>query len=411
MKTILHCDINNCFASIEMLRDPSLRGRAIAVCGDPSERRGIVLAKSEQAKRFGVQTGDALWEAKQKCPHIVFVPPHYDLYVQYSHLVRRFYETLTPRVEPLGLDECWLDLTADTHRLGLSGLDLGNAIRKHVKSTFGLTISVGVSFTRSFAKLGSDYKKPDAVTEFTYRNFKSTVWPLPAAALFGIGPATANKLSRFGINTIGQLAQCDKSFIKSLLGKNGSFLWLCANGLDPSEIHPPHELAPRRSVGHATTLPQDLVSSDQLWPVFLRLATRVAETLRNEHFLARGIALSVRDCLLQFHQYFYLMQNPTDTAQTLANLGFMVFQQRYAWKLPVRAIGITAVHLESLHAPKQLELFSSDLPSPFTHPDPRTIEFSMAKLNRSFGREVIQRAATLDVVRPHPTGFGRPDNS
>jgi len=411
MRTILHCDINNCFASIETLRDQSLRNKPIAVCGNPAERRGIVLAKSEEAKKYGVKTGDALWEAKQKCPHIIFVEPHYDLYVQYSRLIRKYYESLTTRVEPLGLDECWLDLTGDTHRLGLTGLDLGNAIREHIKTTFGLTISVGVSFNKIFAKLGSDYKKPDAVTEFGYADFKRRVWPLEASSMFGVGHATTTKLSRFGIHTIGELAQCDKTFLRSLLGKNGHTLWLWANGLDQSEVCTPAELAPRKSVGHSTTLPRDLVSDNEVWQVLLRLATRVAETLRAENFIAHGIALGVRDSLLRFHQYFYLMNQPTDLTQTLAWFGFMIFKQRYAWQLPVHAIGITAVHLESRSGPHQLELFASNAYITSKESHQRPAELAITRLNESLGGEYIKRAATINCVAAHPTGFGRPDGS
>ncbi len=411
MRTILHCDINNCFASIEMLRDPTLRGKAIAVCGNPAERRGIVLAKSEAAKVCGVQTGDALWEAKQKCPHIIFVEPHYDLYVQYSRAIRKYYESLTTRVEPLGLDECWLDLTNDIHRLGRSGLELGNFIREHVKNTFGLTISVGVSFNKVFAKLGSDYRKPDAVTEFGYTDFKRRVWPLEASTMFGVGRATGAKLSRFGIHTIGELAQCDKTFIRSLLGKNGHLLWLYANGLDQSEVCTPNELAPRKSVGHSTTLPHDLVHDHEVWAVLLRLAARVAETLRCENFIARGIALGVRDSLLKFHQYFYLMNQPTDLTQTLASFGFMLFKQRYAWQLPVHAIGITAVHLESRSMPRQLELFASNAYVTSKEMQARPAELAISHLNKSMGGEYLRRATTIDCISAHPTGFGRPDGS
>ncbi len=408
MRTILHCDINNCFASIEALRDPSLRGRAIAVCGDPAERRGIVLAKSEAAKQCGVKTGDALWEARQKCPDIIFVAPHYDLYVQVSRKIRHFYESLTPRVEPFGLDECWLDMTQDVRRIGLSGVELGEFVRRSVKDRFSLTISVGVSFNKVFAKLGSDYKKPDAVTEFNIQNFRQLVWPLPTSDLLWVGRSTSSKLARFGIGTIGEIARTPRSFMIGLLGKNGLTMWQNANGLDMSEVVTPSELAERQSLGHGTTLPRDLTRSDEVWPVLLRLAGRVADGLRAEGFLAQGVSLYVRDAHLQFHQYYYRLEHLTDAAQTLAEYGFMLFRQRYAWQMPVRAIGITAVHLVARSAPHQLSLFDAPTWVSTHEAVTRPVEVAMSRINEDLGEELMRRAATLDIVKAHGTGFGRP---
>lgn len=408
MRTILHCDINNCFASIEALRNPQLRGRPIAVCGDPRQRRGIVLAKSEAAKQCGVKTGDVLWEARKKCPDIIFVPAHYDVYVHYSNMIRKYYEELTYRVEPYGIDECWLDVTGDLKRHGVSGYMLGEEIRETVKQRFGLTISVGVSFNKVFAKLGSDYRKPDAVTEFRREDMCSRIWPLPASDLFGVGRATQKQLLRFGIQSIGDIARSNVPFLRSQLGMQGEQLWRYANGYDESEVTRPEELASRQSIGHGTTLPFDVTHDEMLWPVLLELATRVAHDLRREGFYARGLGLCVRDSRMCFHQYHYILSQRTNVSETLARIGYMLFIQRYGWHEPVHAITLTADHLEPINTPHQLELFA---PSGIETGRTATIgliEDAMMSLNTHFGSRILKRATTLHPIPEHPCGFGRP---
>lgn len=410
MRTILHCDINNCFASIEALYDPSLRNRPIAVCGDPTQRRGIVLAKSEEAKRCGVKTGDVLWEARQKCPDIVFIPAHYELYVQYSRAIRKYYESLTYRVEPYGIDECWLDLTGDIRRLGLSGMALGDKIRSDVLSQFHLTISVGVSYNKIFAKLGSDYKKPNAVTVFEPSDMKTRIWPLPASDLFGVGRAMSVKLNAIGIRTVGDIARANKAFLQARFGKIGVMLWQYANGDDTSPVCRPEEFAARKSLGHGTTLPYDMTSSETLWPVFLDLATKIAVELRREDFLTQGLCLYVRDSKMAFHQYCYRLSSPTDVAHTIASVGYMVFVQRYAWQYPVHAVGITAQYLEPASQPHQRELFRYDNLIRSKERMTRPVELAMSQINASMGEDTLKRAATLHAIPEHPCGFGRPQN-
>ena len=234
-RIILHSDLNNFYASVECLYHPEYRGKPLAVLGDPEARHGIVLAKNYEAKSRDVRTGDPKWMAEQKCPGIVFVPPHYELYMKHSRLVRQIYSEYTDQVEPYGLDECWLDVTGSTRLFG-SGEEIADKIRKRVKSELGVSVSVGVSFNKIFAKLGSDLKKPDATTVIECDRFKEVVWPLPVKELLYVGRATHNKLKRRGIFTIGDLANANPESLKFWLGKMGIVLWQFANGLDTSPV-------------------------------------------------------------------------------------------------------------------------------------------------------------------------------
>lgn len=237
-RVVLHSDLNNCYASIECMLDPSLRGKYVAVCGNTEERHGIVLAKNQLAKQRGVKTGDVIWEAKQKCPELTIVPPHMDQYLKYSKLVREIYLRYSPEVEAFGIDESWIELTGSPLLQRYSGEEVAHQIRRTVKEETGLTVSVGVSFNKIFAKLGSDLKKPDAVTCISRESFKDQIWPLPASDLLYVGRATKAKLDRYGIYTIGQLAGASPDFLTMLLGKNGNMLWRFANGLDTSRVMP-----------------------------------------------------------------------------------------------------------------------------------------------------------------------------
>lgn len=236
-RIILHSDINSCFASIECMLDPSLKGKPVAVAGSAENRHGIILAKSQEAKAFGVQTAETIWQAKAKCPELIIIEPHYNEYVKYSGKVRDIYRRYTDLIEPFGLDEAWLDVSGSTRLFG-SGEKIANKIRETVKFELGLTVSIGVSFSKVFAKLGSDMKKPDAVTVISREDFKNKVWPLPASAMIGVGRATAAKLSSFGVHTLGELAACEREWLIKHFGKCGNELWTFANGIDSSRVKP-----------------------------------------------------------------------------------------------------------------------------------------------------------------------------
>lgn len=261
MRAILHSDMNSYYASVEMMLDPKLRGKAIAVCGSTETRHGIVLAKSELAKRQGVKTGMANWEAQRCCPGLITVPPHYEQYIKYSKLAHEIYGRYTDLVEPFGMDECWLDVSGSSC-MG-DPLSIAEEIRQATKEELGLTVSIGVSFNKIFAKLGSDMKKPDAITCITPESYKTQVWPLNASELLGVGPATTRKLAMRRINTIGDLANCDPERLHAWLGVNGLKLWQYANGADASRVSPYDYTAPIKSVSHGITCSADLHTNEE----------------------------------------------------------------------------------------------------------------------------------------------------
>ena len=297
-RIILHSDMNNFYASVECLYNPDLRGKPVAVAGDPEARHGIVLAKNEEAKRFGVQTGDPLWMAKQKCPDIVFTPPHYDRYMQFSAAARKIYGEYTDQVEPYGLDECWLDVTGSMKLFG-DGKTIADELRHRIRQELGVTVSVGVSYNKIFAKLGSDMKKPDATTVITSERFKEIVWPLPVSDLLYVGRATHQKLKRYYIKTIGDLAAADRRFLQCLLGQNGLMLWKFANGLDTSPVSNIGAKSLIKSIGNSTTAPRDLVTDEDIKITLYVLCESVSARMREYGFVCDTVQLGVRDNELQ----------------------------------------------------------------------------------------------------------------
>ena len=262
-RIILHSDLNNFYASVECLYHPELREKPVAVCGDPELRHGIVLAKNQLAKGCGIKTGEVLWQARQKCPELVLVPPSYERYLSYSAMAKEIYQEYTDQVESFGLDECWLDVTGSTALFG-GGCTLADRIRERIRRELGVTASVGVSFNKVFAKLGSDLRKPDATTAISPRDFREKIWPLPVQTLLYVGRATQNKLQRYGIRTIGELARADRGMLQFAFGKNGLMLWAFANGLDTSPVSNIGAKSLIKSIGNSTTTPRDLLSDGEV---------------------------------------------------------------------------------------------------------------------------------------------------
>lgn len=278
-RTILHVDLDAFYASVETLYNPSLRGKPVAVVGDQELRHGIVLAKSYEAKRFGVQTGDAIWQAKQKCKELNLVPAHFSEYLKFSRLSKEIFADYSDRCESFGLDESWIDLTGCTHLFG-DGPQAAQEIRRRIKFELGITASVGVSFNKVFAKLGSDMNKPDGITVIPYDSFRETVWPLPVKDLLYVGKATTRKLQSYGIHTIGELAKTDRTFLEYRFGKIGGMLWTFANGLDTSPVSNIGAKSLIKSVGNSTTAPRDLITDQDVRITLYALCESVAERLR-----------------------------------------------------------------------------------------------------------------------------------
>ena len=356
-RVIFHCDLNCFFASVELLDKPALWDVPVAVCGDPKSRHGIILAKNEPAKKRGVQTAETVWQAKKKCPVLVLLPPHHELYEVYSRRVNEIYGRFTDLVEPFGIDESWLDVTGSLHLFGGDARALADRIRATVKAETGLTVSVGVSFNKVFAKLGSDLKKPDATTVIPPEGWRDIVWPLPVGDMLFAGRSTQRVLGQYGIETIGQLAACPEELAEQLLGKMGGQLWRYANGLDNSPVRPGHQREPVKSVGNGTTFPADLVRWEQIRQGLAPLCDSVATRLRKQGLYAGGVSVALKGAdfktvsrQTRLDEPTHLMRDIWETAQTLA---------RQIWKAPtpIRAMTVTALYVtEDGQAYRQLDL-------------------------------------------------------
>ncbi len=357
-RTILHSDINSCYATIEHLHHPELSGKPIAVGGDPEARHGIVLTADYMAKKRGVKTGMALWQAKQVCPEITFISPRMDLYLRFSRMAHEIYGEYTDLQEPYGIDESWLDVTASASIKG-DGYTIAEEISNRMKSELGITVSIGVSFNKIFAKLGSDYKKPDAITTMYQDEFKSKAWKLPASDLLYVGRSTNQKLCRLGIKTIGDLAETDESILQSQLGKMGSILWAFANGYDDSPVKVENTRAPIKSVGNSTTTPRDLENDEDVKIVLYILAESVATRLRENGFKCRVVEISVRDNELLSFTRQHKISNATNITKEIAEEAYRIFKESYNWRKPIRSLGVRGADLVNDNYWEQIDLFSS----------------------------------------------------
>lgn len=393
-RIILHSDLNNYYASVECMLNPELKGKYVAVCGRKEERHGIVLAKNQAAKLCGVVTGETIWKAKQKCPNLVVVPPHFDLYMKYSKLMHQIYYRYTDCIEPYGLDECWLDVSASTNLFG-SGEEIAHEIRTTVKRELGLTVSIGVSFNKIFAKLGSDMKKPDAVTTITRGNFRNKVWPLPMGELLGVGRQTNAKLQKKGLRTIGDLAQCDPALLRNWLGINGEKLWMYANGMDYSRVRPFGDAPIPQSLGHGATCSEDLFENHEVRRVIAELSQNVSHRLRESGLNASRVQLGVKDNRLCRRDYQFCLRHPTQSWKEITEKTMQLFLMRYDWEYPVRALSVTALGLADAAEPTQFDFFCD---SAAWHKQ-ENLEVSMEKIRLRYGRSAIKTASALSGAK------------
>ena len=394
MRAILHSDLNSFYASVEMMLDPKLRGKAVAVCGSTEERHGIVLAKSELAKRAGVKTGMANWEARKACKNLIVVPPQYEQYLKYSKLTQAIYQRYTDLIEPFGMDECWLDVS-DSQIIRGDAMTIAEEIRGATREELGLTVSIGVSYNKIFAKLGSDMKKPDAITEITKANFKEKVWPLPASDLIYVGPATTRKLAAYGVTTIGELAALDPAFLKGLLGVNGVALWTFANGADQSRIMQQGFVSPVKSIGHGITCVSDLLNEQEVWKVILELSQDIGHKLRVHELAARTVQVFVRGNNLSGSQFQCKLPFKTQRPSDIAAMAFQAFKEHYKWGTKVRAITVRAIELVPKNQPEQLTLFVDH-----AQRDKRErLQGAIEEIRDRFGKRAITNAILLGDLK------------
>lgn len=395
-RVILHCDLNNFFASVACLDNPDLVGKPVAVCGRKEERHGIVLAKNQLAKEKGVITAETIGSAQYKCPDLIIVPPNYKRYLEVSRAVREIYSRYTDMVESFGIDECWLDVTGSQRLFG-DGVTIANEIRETVKREIGVTISVGVSFNKIFAKLGSDIKKPDAVTEIPFDKFKETVWNLPATALLMVGKSTEKALSQIGVSTIKDLATIDVKTLRLKLGKNGETLHRFANGLDTSPVTNIDYSPIPKSIGRSNTTPSDLCSLEEIRPVLLEQCEDIAFKLRKYGLEAHSVQIHMRQKDLLTFEYQAPLKFPTQLTTELLSAGMELIRKRFSSYNPLRSVGIRAINLTPKDSEFQISVFD-DLTK---REGLKQIEESLDKIRSRFGEGTVVRASLLN----------KPDNS
>lgn len=397
-RIILHCDLNNFYASVECVKNPQLKGKCVAVCGSEDDRHGIVLAKSQPAKLLGVKTGDTILEARRKCGNLIVVRPDFDTYYDYSEKVKSIYSRYTDLIEPFGMDECWLDISGIENLSG-DGLAIAEEIRNSVREETGLTISVGVSFNKVFAKLGSDMKKPDATTVISKENYKDKVWCLNANEMIFVGRRTFKTLQKYGIITIGDVARTQPDFLKKILGKNGFDLWAYANGLDFSPVSHIDSKPIPQSISRGITCMESLLSVYEAERVVAELSARVSKNLRRERLLATGVQLAIKEDDLTVQQYSDNLEFPTHNAKEIYEVSQKLLFQKHIWKRNIRALTVRTYNLVKEENYQQLHIdFDID-----THEKVCVVDNTLNGIRKKLGNDKIFNGCRLYGTKM-PTG-------
>ncbi|ASS37688.1 DNA polymerase IV [Mogibacterium pumilum] len=356
-RRILHCDMNNFYASVELLSRPDIKNKPVAVAGDPDSRHGIILAKNELAKKFGVVTAETLQAARRKCPELITIPPHHDKYREYSNMLNSIYLEYTNLIEPFSVDESWLDVTASEMLLGDAKF-IADSIRERVRSELGLTLSVGVSFNKIFAKMGSDYKKPDATTVISRDNFRELIWPMPVSEMFFVGKATATKLNNFGIHTIGDLAHSNQMLLSNAFGVHGVSLYKYANGLDDDPVRAYDNREDIKSVGHGMTFRRNLKGADDVGLALTELSDKVSTRLRHHEKWARGVKVELTTPEFKRLSRQKRVPSPINSPAAFRNIAFELIKELNYTNKPIRLLTVTAIDLTDSPDGGQLTIFS-----------------------------------------------------
>lgn len=382
--------MNNFYASVECLYRPEIRNFPVAVAGDPLNRHGIILAKNMLAKKLGVKTGEAIWQAKLKAPNLVTVPPDFRKYLKFSRLARQILYDYTDQIEPFGIDENWIDVTGSKLLCG-DGSDIANSIRQRIKEELGITVSIGVSFNKIFAKLGSDMKKPDAVTVIPHDKFKDIIWCLPVSELLYVGKSTQRKLTSRGIMTIGDLANYPVDLLVDMLGKWGEVLSLFANGKDTAPVRKLNEASAVKSIGNGTTCPRDLSCNQDVALVFTVLSESVAARLRDYGLKCTGVQVYLRDNELHSLTRQKKLTKPTYLSTDILQAGMELLVQNYTWQKPLRSIGIRAIDLVTENSFIELSLFDDN----DKLIQQENLAYTIDALRSRFGHDIVLKASCL----------------
>jgi DNA polymerase IV len=411
-RVILHCDLNNFYASVECLYNPSIRDKAVAVCGSQSTRHGIVLAKNYRAKEYGVKTGEPVWEAAKKCPDLFVVKPHYSMYLKFSRMAMETYKDYTDLIEAFGIDECWLDVTESSRLFG-TGEKIAYTIKERIKNELGLTISVGVSFNKVFAKLGSDMKKPDAVTVISRQNYTSLVWNLPVHDLMYVGRSTRDSLNKIGIMSIGDLAGAPCDFLIKKFGQWGQTLWIFANGFDSSPVTASGHAPLIKGIGNSLTTSRDLICNEDVKSLIYVLSDSVGERLRKHNLKGRTIQIGIRSSSLSYIERQGQLGRYTDISSEIAEAAFGIFIRSWNWDEKIRLVGVRVTNLVTADDYIQLSFFTDD-----KRLKKNLLDKSIDRIRQRFGHYSVQRAFLLkhmdlnanpveeNVI--HPVSYFRP---
>ena len=384
-RIILHCDINSFFASVELLDHPELRDMPVAVSGDPELRHGIILAKNQAAKACGVVTAETVWQARRKCPDLVLLPPQHEKYREFSRRLNRLYQEYTDMVEPFSIDESWLDVTASRALFG-SGTQIADRIRHRVREELGITLSAGVSYNKIFAKMGSEYRKPDATTEITRSNYQQLLWPMPVNEMFFVGFATAERLKAADIHTIGDLALADTRMLERLLGKQGPLLRSYARGEDDSPVRRYDQRNKIKSVGNGITFRRNLTGEDDILTALTRLSDTVAGRLRKYQLKAGGVKVDIKDTQLKTISRQTQMTRPTNLADELRRTAMELIRSFWPSQKPIRLITLTAISLCDEAGEEQLSLFREENAA---REKTESVERTMDAIRSRFGDSAI----------------------
>ena len=387
-RLILHCDLNNFYASVECVTHPEWKDIPLAVAGNPEKRHGVILAKNELAKAKGIRTGDTIWQAKQKEPKLLCVPPHFSDYMRYSKEVFDIYTRFTSQVEPFGPDECWLDVTHSTNLFG-TGRQMADEIRAVVKRETNLTLSAGVSFNKVFAKMASDIRKPDATTVITKVNFRDVLWPLPASDMLMVGKKTAEKLLKIGISTVGDLANADRALLKSHFGVVGEKLCDYANGLDDEPVREYVKSREEKSVGHGMTATRDLNTYAEVEALITYLSDKVGVRMRKMGVRGNGVALGLRGSDLKHFSRQKPLEHPTQASEDIRRAAIALLHENWSEDYPLRTVTVSVYdigHVSSV----QLSLFDDGKAE-----KTEKLEKAIDSIRKKYGDEAIYRAGLV----------------
>lgn len=391
-RRILHCDLNSFYANVELLSYPELADKPVAVCGNPKNRHGIILAKNEAAKKYLIKTAETVFQARKKCPDLILLPPHHDEYQRYSKIINRIYYRFSNYVEPFSIDESWLDISDSYRRFGKTPTDVAHLVRETVKNETKLTISVGLSYNKIFSKLGSDYKKPDAVTVITPDNYKSILWPLPIRDLTFVGRRAGEKLKGFGIRSIGDLANFNRDLLVMEMGKSGGMLHDYANGFDDRPVREFTRPRNVKSIGNGNTFAKDLHNMEEVHTNIRPLCRKVSQRLQEKHLNCGAVAVMIKDSDFKSISRQMPLPVPTNDGRVLFEKAVELVDNHWSFKIGIRMLTVTALKLSDTEDEKPIQVSLFDIPK---QNQEREITKLLEELHRSFDKVPIDTAEQL----------------